>query len=248
MTPTKFATHVRFMTRTTSTTFTDAQILALMEFRQDEIARAILKVDEDILLIPQSSNLVADQREYPFPADIIAKMKRAVAKFNGTDWVPLTEIDLLDVTVPLETEANITASFNSLQYEQGNPHGARFDLRRKSLYLLSGTITSVTSGLRLYLSTYPSTIVSLSSSTDLSVDPSDTTHGIPRALHELWARGVIIDWKSSREKPIPLSERELSYKIDLDDAIATLRSGNLDREVIGQLPPPSDRGNEGFDY
>lgn len=248
MTPTEFATHVRFMTRTTSVTFTDAEILALMKLRQDEIARAILRADEDILLIPQTSNLVANQREYPFPTDIIARIKKVVAKFDGTNWIPLTEIDISDVTVPLETEANVTASFNSLQYEKTNPQGARYDIRRKSLYLLSGTISAVTNGLRLYLSTYPQTITSLSSSIDLSVDPSDTTHGIPRSLHEIWARGVIIDYKSSREKPIPLTERELSYQMDLDKAIETLRHGNLDREVIGHLPPASDRGNDGFDY
>lgn len=248
MTPTEFATHVRFMTRTTSVTFTDAEILALMKLRQDEIARAILRADEDILLIPQTSNLVANQREYPFPTDIIARIKKVVAKFDGTNWIPLTEIDISDVTVPLETEANVTASFNSLQYEKTNPQGARYDIRRKSLYLLSGTISAVTNGLRLYLSTYPKTITSLFNSIDLSVDPSDTTHGIPRSLHEIWARGVIIDYKSSREKPIPLTERELSYQMDLDKAIETLRHGNLDREVIGHLPPASDRGNDGFDY
>jgi len=248
MTAAEFATYIRFMTRTTSVTFTDANILALMKIRQDEIARSILKADEDILLIPQTSNLVADQREYPFPSDIIAKIKRVVAKINGTDWVPLTEIDLLDLTVPLETEANITTNFNSLQYERSNPQGARFDIRRKALYILSGTISAVTSGLRLYLSTYPSAITDLTGTDDLSVDPSDTTHGIPRVLHEIWARGVIMDYKSSREKPIPLSERELSYKLDLDKAIVTLKHGNLNREVIGHLPPASDRGNDGFDY
>ena len=84
--------------------------------------------------------------------------------------------------------------------------------------------------------------------TDMSIDPSTTTHGIPRELHELWARGVIIDYKGSREKPIPLSEQELSYRVDLEKAIETLKQGNLDREVIGALPPASDRGNEGFDY
>lgn len=48
MTPVEFANHVRFMTRTNSTTFTDAEILALMKIRQDEIAKAILEADEDI--------------------------------------------------------------------------------------------------------------------------------------------------------------------------------------------------------
>lgn len=248
MTPLEFVVYVRFMTKTTSVTFTDADILGLMKIRQDEIARAILKTDEDILLIPQTAALLANQREYPFPSDIIAKIKKVLAKFNGTDWIHLSEIDINDVTVPLETEANITASFNSSQYERTNPQGARFDLRRKAIYLLSGTIATVSGGLRLYLSTYPAAITDLTGTTDMSADPSTTTHGIPRALHEVWARGVIIDYKSGKEKLIPLNKKELNYQTDLDGAIESLKSGNLDREIVGQLPPASDRGNNGFDY
>ena len=82
----------------------------------------------------------------------------------------------------------------------------------------------------------------------MSVDPSTTTHGIPRSMHEIWARGVIIDYKESREKPIPLSEREGKYEVDKQTAIETLKHGNLDREVIGDIPPQDDRGNEGADY
>lgn len=249
MKATEFATHVRWHTRTTSTTFTDAQILALMKTRQDEIARAILKVDEDILLIPQTCNLVADQREYPFPTDMIARMKRVEAMFNGTDWIPLTEIDITDINVPISTEANIVAYFNSMQYDQKtNPTGARFDISRKAIKIFSGAITAVTTGVKMYVSTYPSAVTDLSGTTDLSEDPSDTTHGIPRSLHEIWARGIVIDYKSSREKPIPLSERELSYKLDMDSAIEVLKHGNLDREVTGDLPPANDRGNDGYDY
>ena len=246
MKATEFATHVRYMTRTSSTTFTDAQIIALMKIRQDEIARAILKADEDILLIPQEADLVEDQREYAFPTDMIANMSRASAQFNGTDWIPLEEIDIKQINFPVVTEANIVARFNSLQASKSNPYGARFDIRRKSLYLYSGAISDVTDGLKVYVSTYPGPITDLSGTTDMSVDPSTTTHGIPRALHEAWARGVTIDYKESREKPIPLSETELNYKDDLDKSIETLRHGNLDRQVIGELPSSSELWADGF--
>ncbi len=247
-TPAKFATYVRYKTRTTSVTFPSAEMLSYMEFRQDEVAKAILKADEDILLIPQTCDLVADQREYPYPTDMLARKKRVEAKFDGTNWVPLSEIDITQINVPIATEANITAVFNSFQVAKNNPNGARFDILRKAVHIYSGTISAVTAGLRLYVKTYPATITSLAGNTDMSEDPSDTTHGIPRAMHEIWARGVIIDYKSSKEKPIPLSEGELKYEFDLQKAIETLKHGNLDREVIGELPPPSDRGNDGFDY
>lgn len=249
MTAKKFATHVRYKTRTNSTTFPDADILALMEFRQDEIARAILQADEDILLIPQTDSLVASttSRIYAYPSDIITRIKRVEAKFNGTDWIPLYELDISGVSAPIVTEANITTVFNSYQVSNTNPHGARFDIMRNSIKIYSGTISAVTDGLQLWCDTYPATVTDLTDTTGLEVDPSTTTHGIPRALHEIWARGVIIDYKESREKPIPLSERESNYERDLEKAIETLKHANLDREVIGALPPAGQVWNDGAD-
>jgi len=248
MTPAKFTSWVRWKTRTNSTTFTDAQLLLGMEVRQYEIAKAILKADEDILLIPQTCDLVEDQREYPQPLDIISRIKRVEAKLNGTNWIPLSEIDITQIGYPIATETNITDVFNNSQVSNGNPTGARFDLLRKAIMIYSGSITDVTAGLRIYVNTYPSVITDLTGTTDMSEDPSDTTHGIPKALHEIWSRGVIIDYKEGKEKPIPLSEKELSYKFDLEKAIEILKHGNLDREVFGTLPPASDRGNDGSDY
>ena len=251
MTPAEFATHVRYKTRTTSSTFTDAQIMALMKIRQDEIARAILRADEDILLIPQYADLVASSitaREYPLPQDILSRIKRVEAQLNGTDWIVLIEIDITQIGVPISSEDDIVSVFNNLQYEEGNPNGPRFDLLRKAIFIYSDTITATTDGLRIFVDTYPEAISDLTSTADMSNDPSTTTHGIPRALHEIWARGVIIDYKESREKPIPLTERQLSYQLDLDKDIEILKHGNLDREVIACLPSCYDRGDNGFDY
>jgi len=245
MTPVEFAYHVRFMTKTTSGTFTDAQILALMKLRQDEIALAILDVDEDILLIPQYTNLVPSSitaREYPQPPDILSRIKRVEAKLDGTNYIVLNEFDVTSYRKSISTEASIIANFSNLE------GGAFFDIIRKSIFIYSGTLTAVTDGLKILVNTYPAAITDLALASDLSQDPSTTTHGIPRAMHEIWARGVIIDYKSSREKPIPLSERELSYEKDLGKKIKALKHGNLDREVIGELPDASDRGNDGFDY
>jgi len=70
---------------------------------------------------------------------------------------------------------------------------------------------------------------------------------MPRAVHQLLADGVIIDWKESREKPIPLSERELAYEVRVRQAIKTLRHGNLDREVLGHLPGSGEIWDDGYD-
>ena len=247
--PAEFATYVRYKTRTNSTTFENADILALMKFRQDELAQAVLKADEDILLIPQITDLVADQRDYPQPQDLLSRIKRVEAKLDESNYIPLIEIDITQVGVAISSESDITSVFNNSQFhKKSNPTGARFDILRKSLKIYSGTITAVTDGLKIWVNTWPTAIGDLSATDDMSQDPSTTTHGIPRALHEIWARGVIIDYKESRQKPIPLNERELKYEFDKERAVETLRHGNLNREVIGFLPPASERGNEGADY
>lgn len=242
MTPAEFATYVRFMTRTNSSTFTDADILALMAVRQDELAKDILEADEDILLIPQYTSLVANQREYPLPQDMLASIKRVEAMLDGTNYIPIYELDSPSLSHSVLTESEITLNFSN---ELGH---AFFDLSRKSLYIYSGTITSVSNGLRVWVNTWPTPIGDLSATNDMSQDPSTTTHGIPRELHEIWARGVIIDWKSSREKPIPLSEKELSYKVDKQVAINSIKPQNREREVIGYLPDGTTLGNNGQDY
>lgn len=230
MNPVEFAQHVRFMTRTNSITFSSADILALMKIRQDEIAKDIIDVDEDILLIPQYIDLTANQREYPFPQDILSSIKRVEAKLDGTNFISLSELDIPSISNSILSESIITQNFSN---EAG---GAFFDLSRKSIYIYSGTITTVASGLEVWVNTWPSAISDLLATDDMSQDPSTTTHGIPREMHEIWARGVIIDYKSSREKPIPLTEKELSYKTDKMTAINSLRPQNRSREVKASVP------------
>lgn len=233
MTPVQFAAYVRFKCRCNSTTFPDADIIVLMRQRQDQIAHAILEVDEDILLIPQTVDLVASSitaREYPLPTDILSRIKRVEAKLDGTNWIKLIELDITKIKTPITTEADITYAFSNTYGE------AFYDILRKSIYIYSGTITAGTNTLKTWVDTYPTAITDLTSTTEMNIDPSTSTHGVPRPMHKIWADGVVIDYKSSREKPIPLTERELSWESDLQKAIKTLKHGNLDREVIGSVP------------
>lgn len=250
MTPASFASYVRYNTRTNSTTLPNADILTLMGARQDDLAQEILKVDEDILLIPQYRDLVASSitaREYSLPQDILSRIKRIEAQLNGTDWIPLEEIDLGSIKSSISTEIAITNAFNNSQYGPNNPGGARFDMFRRSIYIYSGTITAGTDALRVYINTWPTHITNLASTAEMSSDPSPTTHGIPRELHKMWATGVIIDYKGSRQKPIPLSESELMYDRNLKKAIETLKHGNEDREILGGQPSAGETWNYGAD-
>jgi hypothetical protein len=207
-----------------------------MKVRQYEISNAIIDADEDILLIPQTTGLVANQREYSFPNDMVSNLKRVEAKLDGTNWLKLSNIDLTSLPQPTD-ETHITYYFSN---DEGN---CFYHLLRKSIYIFSGTITTVAAGLKAWFNTYPTAITNLASTTDMSNDPSSTSNGVPRELHEIWARGVIIDYKESREKPIPLTEREKSYKTDLEKSVYSLKPQDLDRSTMGNVPD-----DDGSDY
>jgi len=237
MTTTALAAYVRLRTRTNSTTFSNDDLLIFANTVKERIVLRALETDEDIFLVPTYLNLVATQREYPMHSTILSRIKRVEAKLDGTNWLKLNEFDLTVHQQPVTPESNITYNFSN---EEGH---AFYDIMRKSIFLYSGTITSVASGLRIWVNTWPADFISMVGTTDMSVDPSTTTHGFPKELHGILATGMIIDWKGSREKPIPLNEQEQNYDKDVERAIQSLKKANYDREVIGGTPY-----NDGSDY
>lgn len=237
MTPAKMAEYIRYKTRTNSTTLTNADLIILANAVKDKLVWRALEADEDLFLVPTYLNLVADQREYPLHSDLLSRIKRVEAKLDGTNFIKLYEFDLPQHTYPISTEADIVAHF-------GNTEGdAYFDIMRGSIWIYSGTITAVTSGLKIWLNTIVADITSMVSTTDMSVDPTTTTHGIPRALHKPLADGIVIEWKQSKEKPIALSDTELRWDLEVDRAVSSLKRANYDRNVIGLLPE-----DDGSDY
>ena len=89
----------------------------------------------------------------------------------------------------------------------------------------------------------------MTATTDLSEDPSTTTHGFPRQLHRLLAESLIIEYKSSNpDANVSLTEREQNFEYHTRVGLTSLKDFNLDREIIGKLPHASDRGNEGANF
>lgn len=230
MTPEKLAAYVRLKTRTNSTTLTDADLITLANVVKDKLVWRALEADEDLFLVPTYLNLVANQREYPLHSDLLSRIKRVEAKLDGTNFIKLYEFDLPQHTYPISTEADITAHFGN---EEGN---AFFDIMRNSIWIYSGTITNVTAGLKIWLNTIVADITSMVATEDMSIDPSTTTHGIPRALHKVLADGIVMEWKQSREKPIPLSDLEQVWDLEIDRAVSSLKRANYDRDVLGLIP------------
>lgn len=249
---TAFASLVRFYSATNSATFPDADIVLIANAQKDEIARKLLKASEKVFLTPQTTDLVSSTitREYPMPSNInMSKIKKVEAKFDGTNWVQLFEIDQAYFQHPT-SETDILSRFNNEQFHQiNNKQGARYELMRRSIWIFSGTISAVDEGLKAWTEEYPADITtgSLALATDLSLDPSETTYGLPKDFHEIWARMTSRAWKQSKEKPIPLSENEMKIEIDLRELVASYTPASLDRDDFLGEPSSEDTYNNGFD-
>lgn len=230
MTATDIATFTRQKTRTNSTTFTNEEIIVSLNVIKNTLALKALEIDEDIFLVPTYLSLVADQREYPFPTNILSRIKRVEAKLDGSNWLKLREFDLTQQQNPITTESNITTWYDN---SEGN---AAYDIMRKSLFIYSGTITDVTDGIRLWVNTFPADISDMTATDDLSVDPSSTTHGFPKELHGVLAKGIVIEWKGDQEKPLPLTQSEMRYEEDVKTALQALKRSDYDREILASTP------------
>lgn len=226
---TKFASLIRYYTKTNATTFTDAEILNLANIFKDDISELIGKeVGEDYFGLRFERDLEADQREYELPTEVMSRIKFLEAKLDGTNWLRVNEID-----VTKRNRATDEATIQSV-YSDKNP---QFDMWDRGIIILSGSpIIAVTNGLKLWAIIWPADFTSLASTEDMSNNPSDFTHGFPRECHELLARRVSIAYKSSKEKPIPLSEKEKSYELDLATKIQDMKGANLDRSIIPEVP------------
>jgi hypothetical protein len=233
---TEFAKLVRYYTKTNSTTFTDADILTLANIFKDDIAGAIGKeVGEDYFGLRFERDLVAGQREYDLPAELMSRLKYVNAKLDGTKWKRLNETDLTTYGQAVD-EATILSNYADKD--------AEFDLWDQGIFILSGdAIIDVTDGLKIWAIIFPSDFPNLTSTEDMSTNPDDYSHGFPRQFHELLARRVSIAQKSSKDRPIPLSEKEKMYEQDFERAIQKMKDANLDRSV-----QPSAPYNDGSNY
>jgi len=240
MTPAEFAQYVRFKTRTNSSTFTDADMLMLMNIHKDDLATEIIKANEDYFGTPETADLVAGQRQYPFPDDMLNQVKHVEAKLDGTNQIPLAEFDLTGYQRSTD-ETTITNLFSNTE---GN---AYFDIFSNSIWIYSGTITSVSAGLKIWSYQWPAKFTNLASTTDMAVDPSNTTVGFPRAFHELLARRVIIEYKTSGDKAMQLTDSELKYDVDLQRKLDSISEMNMSRSNTAALPSGKKLWNDGHD-
>jgi hypothetical protein len=86
MTPLAFTQYIRKQTHTNPTTFVDADILLYAGVGMDKISSRICDFDEDYFGAPQTEDLVNNQREYPFPTDMLNHIKKVEAKLDNVNY------------------------------------------------------------------------------------------------------------------------------------------------------------------
>lgn len=228
MTPVIFARLVRKYTRTNSTTLPDQELMDYANAFKDEIAGEISQANEDYFVRTFLADLVAGQREYSIPDEVMNNLKYVEAKIDGTTQKRLNEFDLNQYGEATD-ETTILAKFAGLD--------PAMDLSGGSIFIYSDVaIIDVTEGLICAAVMFPADFTDLTSVIDMSTDPDAYSCGFPRQFHELLARRCSIAWKSSRPKPVPLSEKEQMYEIDLSRKVNAIKGLNLDRSVEASTP------------
>jgi hypothetical protein len=232
---TNFASIVRYRTKTNSTTLTDAEIVLLANVAKDALAEEIVtECGEGYFDMLETRDLESDTRNYTFDADLLKHVRYMSAKLDGTNWVYLRETDFGMIegqNKPLFENSHIKNLYSGRAPE--------FLISGSEFWVLSGDdIIAVTAGLKLVTEVYPEDITStdLASAGDLSVPSSTTTHRLPRQTHDIWARLVSIAYKTSKEKPLPLSEDEQKIEIDRSKMYEKLRERNQVRSFVAGVP------------
>jgi len=227
-----------YKTKENSTDFPSSDMLPLVNTFKDEISSQIAEKNQNYFAVPAKEDLVVNQREYAIADDMLNNLLKVEIKFtSGESRFPAKAIKWYEES---ETESEITARFSNLEGE------FCYFIRRKAIFILSGTIATVTDGIRIVYIQYPADLANLTGTTDLSVDPTTTTAGFPKQFHELLARRVSIEYKD--RNGIDLSDKEQEYDKDLNIQLNAIAHLDHNLEVIGNELSRQDQGDYGFNY
>jgi len=206
----------------------------------EELASKIVESDNEMFEVPYTFNLVADQREYAIGDDVLNRVHKVEVKFDDDD--DRRRAEYIKDYRGSETEDQIINNFNN------SPGGFSYTIRRRAILLLSGTITAVTDGVRMTSLVFPEPLANLTDDgVSMEVDPSTTTFGFPRQMHELLARRVSIMWKGNQPTPIKLSPDERKYDRDLELQLAAMGRVTNEGMTRSEDPTMEDTLDDGWD-
>lgn len=225
-------------------------VLADVNDDKNEIMALLTQRDikGNYFMLPQLADFIAGQREYSLP-DYLLNHSYTVEVAFSTIPDPLGNIPYVKAFPDdfrrhgmSRTEENIISHYTNVY--------PRYEIQRRSIYLLSGAIDATTLGtsiipnaVRIIARMYPSDLPDLSdNTTDMSIDPTPISFGIPIVFQELIARRYSIEWKGDHPGAVPLSPLELRYDADLEAALSGIEMNDMSDEIIGRYP--KDNGQE----
>jgi len=209
------------------------------------VARAIVnRVNStvDYFSMTQLADLVADQREYPFPDDIL-KNTKIVEAYIGSEWRRLYPMDLSSYRLsgsggdkpwtgesPEENFSGATTDTDTIEDNFSDTY-PKYDSDGRSIVIYSESVDTVTGGLKLRGSIMPKDYIDADWATtvEMQVRPDTLTAAMPVQSHDIMLMKAVIDYKEI--KGIPLTQFELTYNQQLADMLTSLSDTNEDESI-----------------
>jgi len=202
---------INFFTNTTVTEYSDvdkhANITRYAHLLTTEIKDSM--DGWDFQYETATANLIANQREYIFPANLLT-IKKVQLKLDGTNWVDAPFFDPTETGSPIASETDITKKFNN-----DEPY---VDVGDRSVFVYSGTIISVTAGIKIW---YVEENVGQDSSSDdiQTFSDDDDTPNVAEAFQRALVYGPAMDWFIKFE----ISDQAKSMESKLEKVITRMK-------------------------
>jgi hypothetical protein len=239
-----------------SSALTTPEITLFTNTAKDSLARDIVSEsdgDADYFSITSYTDLIADQREYAFPQDILNDIK-IIRAYIGGKWRRLAKFDINSYRIAGESSkpyytkrvddnfSGATTDEDTIT-EQFTDENPMFDIDGRTIVIYSETIDSVSAGIIMKSMVYPKDYSDSDWATtgDISVRASSTSTAMPRQTHDIMLRKAVIDYKES--KGIPLSAFDKNYLQEKEVMMESLKEIALDDTSVAQIPR-----DDGFDY
>lgn len=252
---TLFASYIRQRTKTDDISFSDTKLLNYANVEQELLALDVEGVKEGYFERVATQDLVAGQREYGFPDDILSSIKMVEITLDGTNWRRCTPFDLNEYrkrqnqVIQKYNSGDIPSSFSYATTDEVTIEDTfsddfpQYDVAGRTIVIYTeSAIPAVTAGIKISYSQYPASLVAgdLASTDDLSINTASSFR-LPRQVHKIWAQRVVRAYKNDNK--IPLDDEDMRTDQELQRALASLSLPNADQEFTPTVPM-----DDGYEY
>jgi len=234
MTIATLQTLLRDITNTNSTSYSDTStynhLSAAALFLNGEYLKGA--TDWDFQGTTATANIVAStaiaNRYYAFPSNFL-KLKGIDLMADGTNWYPCSYLDLSEAMAYLGEEADVVEQFTNTE-----PY---YTISGNKIVILSGTLTSVTNGIRYY---FAESIVGKDED-GVSLTAFSAGTDIP-SLPEPWQMGLIYCAAKLYFQKYGARNRAIEMDAELEKMLVRVKEFNVTGEKLF-LKPVSDLEN-----